>query len=286
MRSLAAIAVVLALLVAGCSGGQGRGKDDASTPGDPSTGTVSGTGTNGVGGADGNVTVPASNMTTAPSLELSDCTNFGGVFPVPMADAQAALPAGFTPVASPNDPAGGATLYILFLDCGGSKVDGNDTGPVALEYAELAVVPPANYTLPGISDYTVPLAIGAGTQAVADRLAEFMLGHAGKPSVMDVTDGAPGPRKARMVIDGVTLDLTGQFGGQASTLRDGGFALIGVQDGAVKSVVQAYSQGGSATQGTVTQQSSGLPVLQQARPLAVGFSVTGFSLSFTLATTP
>lgn len=220
-----------------------------------------------------------------PDLVLSDCTNFGGVFPVPMADAAAALPAGFEPVASANDPAGGATLYILFLDCEGSAVDGNDTGPVIVEYAELAVVPPAAYTLPGISDYTVPLAIGAGVDAVADRLAQFMLGHAGRPTVTDVTDGAPGPRRARMVVDDVTLDVTGQFAGDGSSLGDGGFALIGVQDGVVKTVVQGFSQGGSASQGTVTQQSAGLPVFQQARPLAVGFTVTGFTLTFTLAQT-
>lgn len=287
MRAVIAVALVLAMTVAGCGGKGGRPGNDADGDGD-GAGEGGPTSTSGPGGNGTGVQGPMdpqANATGAPTLQLSDCTNFGGVFPVPMADAAAALPAGFEPVASPNDPAGGATLYILFLDCAGSAVDGNATGPVNVAYAELAVVPPAEYTLPGISDYTVPLAIGAGNQAVGDRLAEFMLGHAGQSTVTDVTDASPGPRRARVVVDGVTLDLTGQFAGEAGTLRDGGFALIGVQDGAVKTVIQAFSLGGSASEGTVTQQSSGLPVLAQARPVARGFTVSGFTLTFTLAQT-
>lgn len=231
------------------------------------------------------VTKSVPSSLQAPTLQLSDCTNFGGVFPVPMADATAALPAGFEPVASANDPAGGATLYILFLECEGSSVDGNATGPVNVAYAELAVTPPSEYMLAGITDYTVPLAIGAGNKAVGERLAQFMLGKAGPSTVTDVTDATPGPRKARVVVEGVTLDLTGQFAGEAGTLSDGGFALIGVQDGIVRTVVQAFSQGGSASEGTVTQQSTGLPILEQARPVARGFTVSGFTLSFALVQT-
>ncbi|MEK6975164.1 MAG: hypothetical protein AABY18_02340 [Candidatus Thermoplasmatota archaeon] len=219
-------------------------------------------------------------------LALSDCTNFGGVFPVPMADATAALPAGFQPVPSASDPTGGATLYILALDCTGSRVDGNDTGPTNLMYAELAVVPPDEFKLPGITDYTVPLAFGATSDAVGDRLAQFMLGHAGRSTVSDISDLRPGPWQARMVVDGVTLDLAGQVAPGAGTpLSDGAFALIGVQDGAVRSIVQATSQGGTAVQGPVAQQSSGLPIFAQARPAAVGFSVSGFTLDFALAKT-
>ena len=280
MHALVAIILILAMAGAGCFGDKGGKDDDGGADSSSSTSPSAGTG--------GNATVGpglAPLNATAPSLVLSGCTNFGGVFPVPMADAVAALPAGFAPVASPNDPAGGATLYILFLECEGSQVDGNDTGGVNVAYAELAVVPPAEYTLPGISDYTVPLAIGAGNKAVGDRLALFMLGKAGPSTVTDVTDATPGPRKARMVVDGVTLDLTCQFAGEAGTLQDGGFALIGVQDGVVKTVVQAFSQGGSAAEGTVTQQSAGLPILEQARPVARGFTVTGFTLTFALANT-
>lgn len=286
MRAIVAIVLVLAVLVAGCGGKGGRSGQGDDGPEGSLTATSTGggdgiaTGTPGPAGSPG-----ASNATAAPSLVLSDCTNFGGVFPVPVADAVAALPEGFEPVVSPNDPAGGATLYILFLECEGSAVDGNATGPVNVGYAELAVVPPSQYTLPGITDYTVPLAIGAGSKAVGDRLAQFMLGKAGPSSVTDVTDASPGPRKARMVVDGVTLDLTGQFAGEAGTLSDGAFALIGVQGGVVKTVVQASSQGGSASEGTVGQQSAGLPILAQARPVARGFTVSGFTLTFALAQT-
>jgi hypothetical protein len=286
VRAIVAILLVVAVLVAGCGGKGGR----SGQGGDGPESSLSATST---GGADGNATgapgsagsPDASNATAAPSLVLSDCTNFGGVFPVPVADAVAALPEGFEPVVSPSDPAGGATLYILFLECAGSAVDGNATGPVNVAYAELAVTPPSEYTLPGITDYTVPLAIGAGNKAVGDRLALFMLGKAGPSSVTDVTDATPGPRKARMVVDGVTLDLTGQFAGAAGSLSDGGFALIGVLDGAVKTVVQATSQGGTASEGTVTQQSAGLPIFAQARPIARGFTVSGFTLTFALAQT-
>lgn len=221
-----------------------------------------------------------------PSLVLSDCTNFGGVFPVDMAAARAALPAGFEPVPSPNDPAGGATLYILFLQCGGSMVDGNDTGPTVAAYAELAAVPPSEFELDGITDYTVPLAFGAGSDAVGQRLADFGLGIAGAATTTDVTDGQPGPQRLRLVVGDVTLDLTGQMSPQdGQALGDGGFALIGVQDGAVRTIVRGQSEGGTAVQGTVTHQSTGLPILEGARPIALGFSVTGFSLTFTLART-
>jgi hypothetical protein len=221
---------------------------------------------------------------TSPSFTLSDCTNFGGVFPVDVAAARAALPAGFEPVVSPNDPAGGATLYILFLQCAGSSVDGNDTGPTVAAYAELAVVPPTEFRLDGISDYTVPLAFGAGSQAIGQRLADFGLGLAGMATTTDVTDGQPGPQRLRLVVGDVTLDLTGQMSPQdGQGLGDGSFALVGVQDGAVRSVVRGQSQGGTAVQGTVTHQSTGLPILEGARPIALGFSVQGFSLTFELA---
>lgn len=237
-------------------------------------------------GGDG--TAGGSNPPSAQgSLVLSDCMNVGGVFPVPMEAASAQLPQGFEPVVSPNDPAGGATLYMIFLQCGGSSVDGQDTGGVTLAYAELAVTPPDEHRLPGVSDYTVPLVMGVGAEQARERLASFGLGLVGPATVTDVLESGPGPQRLRMVVDDVAIDLAAQLSPQEATpLAEGDFALIGVQDGTVRSVVRGHASAGSAVQGGVTQQSAGLPLFAQARPTAVGFSVAGFTLTFALASVP
>lgn len=271
---LAVLLLVLALASAGCS----------DKPRDGFKGETSGTSS-----TSPPATPPATNTTVAaskPSLVLSGCTNFGGVFPVPVADAQAALPPGFTPVQAANDPAMGATMYILTLRCEGSSVDGNDTGPTFVTYAELTTVPPDAFKLEGITDYTVPLAIGASVDAVDARLKEFGLAHAGATTTSDIQDNRPGPYSGRMVVDGITLQVTTQTSSQnGAALASGDFALIGAQDGVVHSIVRGHSEGGSATQATATQQSTGLPIFANARPVALGFSVTGFTLTFELAAT-
>lgn len=273
MRPLLVL-LALALALSGCGGKQ---------PAHAGPGTVSGTPSTSAASSSlepGNLTAPPAT----PALVLADCSNFGGVFPVDMAAARAVLPPGFEPVPAANDPGGGAALYMLFLQCAASSVDGNATGPTVAAYAELAVVPPAGFRLEGVDDYTVPLAFGAGVDAVGQRLAAFGLGIAGPASTTDVTTSGPGPQRLRLVVDDVTIDLTGQMSPQDGVaLGDGDFALIGVQGGAVTSVVKGHASGGSAVQGTVTHQSAGLPVLAQARPVSLGFSVSGFTLAFELA---
>ncbi len=279
MRLAAALALLAVLLLAGCAG---KGPDDGG-PDDPAaSGTASSSPT-----ASQDPVAPLPNGTqpaAAPTLTLDGCTNHGGVFPVPMAGARAALPEGFEPIPSPSDPAGGATLYVLFLVCEGSSVDGNDTGPANVAYAELAVVPPDALKLPGVSDYTVPLAIGASAEPVADRLALYRLGIAGRSTVSDVVETGSGGT-FKMTFEGVTLEIDAVAGPPAGALADGAFALVGVQDGAARTVVQARSQGGQAAEGAAVLRSEGLPLLQESRNVNRGFSVSGFTLSFELAAT-
>lgn len=219
-----------------------------------------------------------------PSLRLADCTNFGGVFPVPMDAARAALPEGFEPVPTPSDPGGGATLYVIWAECRASSVDGNDTGPASVMYAELAVVPPDDIRVAGIDDYTVPLAMGASQKAVGERLAKYRLGRAGQSTLSDVTDGSPGPRIVRMTVDGVTMDLRGQVSPQAgAAFGSGSFALVGVQEGAVRTVIVAQAEGGTPSDAALAFQGAGIELFDAARPVVRGFSVAGFTLTFRLA---
>lgn len=278
-RPLAACLIVL--LLAGCGApAKDGGDEDATAP----TGTSGpAPGATGVAGNGTALPPPAANG-TAPTLDLVDCTNFGGVFPVPMDAAQAALPDGFEPVPTPSDPAGGATLYVLWLDCAGSRVDGNDTGPTYVMYAELAVRPRDDARIDGVEDYTVPLAIGASADPVGQRLAEFRLGRAGVSTLSDVTDGSPGPLAVRMAVDGVTMDLRGQVSPQSgAAFGSGAFALVGVQEGALASVVYGEAEGGTPADAAVTFQGEGLDLFGQARPVVRGFSVAGFTLRFALA---
>lgn len=273
----AALACLLILLLAGC-GEPGQADGTRGPQADTSTDT----GTTSPGGGNGTAP-PIVENATAPSLVLADCTNHGGVFPVPMDAARAALPEGFEPVPTPSDPAGGATLYVLWLDCAGSAVDGNDTGATYVMYAELAVVPPADVQVPGVNDYTVPLAMGATTQAVGQRLEEFRLGHAGASTLTDVTTASPGPLQARMTVAGVDMQLTVQASPQqGNAFGAGSFALVGVQDGVVRTLVAGEAEGGAPSDAVATFQGDGLDLFDEARPVVRGFSVAGFTLTLTL----
>jgi len=217
-----------------------------------------------------------------PALELAGCANLGAVFPVPLESARAALPPGFEPIAASGDPAGGATLYVLGLRCAHSILDGVEQGAAALAYAELAVTPPEDFLLEEIGDYTVPLLFVASPPAIGEALAVYQLGQAGAGSVSweDLTPA--GGSVVRASLGDATLTLTGVLAPTPPTaLGAGGFALFGVQDGAVRSLIKGYSQGGESVQGLVRLEASGGPaLLQEARQAARGFSVSGFDLSF------
>jgi hypothetical protein len=219
-----------------------------------------------------------------PTLALTDCQNFGAVFPVAMDAARAALPDGFEPVASPSDPAGGATLYVLGVRCAGSSVDGVSTGEATLAYAELAVVPPADKAVAGLTDATVPLFFAATPQPVGDALAAFRLGQAGFGEVAWVEHSGAGDVIIAATLGDASLTLRGGLAPTPpSGIGSGDFALYGVQGGEVVATVRGSSQGGEAVDAAVTLEASGLPLLGEARPAARGFSVSGFSLMFTLA---
>lgn len=217
-----------------------------------------------------------------PVLTLDGCENLGAVFPVPAAVARTALPAGFEPLPASGDPAGGSTLYVLALRCSGSSVDGVDTGAAQLAYAELAVTPPAEYAVEGLADYTVPLVFAAMPEAVGAALAQYRLGDAG-PGSVQWTDLSPaGGVQVEVTLGNTAFTLSGALvPANAAALSSGDFALFGVQGGEVQQTVLGHSAGGEALQGALQLDvTRGPEALMQARPVARGFSVQGFSLRF------
>lgn len=299
MRALA-VALVLAFLVAGCFGGGKRGDkgDDSSTSGTPSpdpsmtAGPGGGPGGNGPGtgaaGPTGTLGNGTSGNATLPTLSLRDCRNLGGVFPVPMASARAALPAGFEPVASPNDPAGGATLYVLWLQCATAVVStasgSRDAGSAELLYAELAVVPPEGLRVGSLQDCTVPIAFWSLNEQVAAVLQEYRLGLSGDAtSGNTVTTSTPAGdiESHTMGAASATITVTGQaLATPPQGLGSGDFVLYGVQEGALVSTLIGSAAGGEAVDAAVAIQSEGIPLLEEARAAARGFSVSGFDLTF------
>lgn len=281
------VAVLLAFLVAGCadpdpSAGQG---DDPGAGGGP-TPTASATSPTAGPGAPGpdptDPDEPPAASPAGPLLTLDGCRNFGAVFPVAVETARAALPAGFEPVVTPSDPAGGATLYVLGVRCTGSSVDGAATGPVDVAYAELAVVPPAEHAVAGRSDATVPLAFAASSAPVGVALAELGFANAGLGEVGWAEHGGVGDLVVTASVGGVSFTLRGAYApGPAGGVGSGDFVLYGVQDGAVRTTVLGTAAGdATAVDAAVTLEAAGLDVLEAARPAARGFSVDGFSLRF------
>jgi hypothetical protein len=290
MRAAAALSL-LVLLAAGCAspdGGDAVPGAGATTgaDGDGSTETT-GSATSGPvrPAPDGNASAPATASAGLPTLTLDGCRNFGAVFPVAMDTARAALPAGFEPVPTPSDPAGGATLYVLALRCEGSSVDGAATGPVDAAYAELAVVPPAERAVAGRTDATVPLVFTASVPAVGEALAALGFGIAGPGEVGWAEHTGAGDLIVSAGVGGASFTLRGAYSpASLATAGSGGFVLYGAQDGQVVSTVLGEaSGGGEAVDAAVTLESAGLDLLAAARPAARGFSVSGFSLSFTPA---
>lgn len=274
----AAVLLVVFAVLAGCAQ-----KGDDTTPAPSPTASVTPSMTQAT--APSSTAPPAGNASTPglPTLALLDCRNFGGVFPVPMDSARAALPPGFEPVASPSDPAGGATLYVLGLHCMDSTVDGATAGAADLLYAELAVVPPAGQKVPGLDDCTVPVLFASGNPAVGAALAAYRLGQAGAGEVAWAEHTGSGDVIVAADLGGASVTLRGAVASPepATGLGDGGFAVYGVQGGAVQAVLRGHAAGGDAQDAAVTLEATGAPApIGDARPAARGFSVGGFSLKF------
>jgi hypothetical protein len=243
--AVAAMAVVVALLIAGCSG-----KPAAPSPSPTSPPSASGSSSS--RGLLPNVTV----VSVAPAFGLGDCTNFGGVFPLARDQAVGMLPPGFEPVAASSDPTGShVVLYVLAVRCGSSFVATRSTGPAQLLYAELAVTPPKEQQLHAITDCTVPLLFTTSNPELASAL---ILG-----------------------LGAATLTLRGAVVPTGTTSLDSGaFVVYGVQDKVLRSTLLASSVGGSAQDAAVTLQASGAGAIDAAQPAARGFSVSGFSLAY------
>ena len=269
------MAAILLLFLAGLAGCSSIGTQTASMP-SGSAGTSSGPALNAT--LPGNATLPKPPQ----RLELTGCTNYGGVFPVPMASATAALPSGFTPIPAANDPQGGATLYAIIVECTASKVDGNDTKAARLGYAELAVTPPANLVLDGVTDCTVPVFFASSNDEVAKALLDLGIsGRAHSSSSTDVTDGMDHSYQASFTIGDATVQLTVDIAGpDTGQVASGSFMVYGVQDGKLTTILKGTSSDGGARQGPALLQAAGTPVAKDARQGALGFSAAGFSLTY------
>lgn len=275
-------ALVIALLVsiaflAGCSeGGDPGGSEGPSPSSSPAPSTT----------APAVTTPPPTAVhpgtpSSGPTVVLGDCTNFGGVFPVPMEAARAALPEGFEPVPTPSDPAGGATLYVLGLRCASSSVDGADTGEASLGYAELAVIPPAEAAVDGLSDATVPLFFAASPKPLGDAFGRLRLGGSGFGEVAWAEHTGEGDVVVTATLGGATFTLRGAAAPTPPAgLGSGDFVLYGVQEGILQSTVIGSSASGEAVDAAATVESAGIPLLAEARPVVRGFSVAGFDLQF------
>lgn len=283
--ALASLALVLVVALAGCA-----------KPADHASGPSSTTGPQAPQGSSSSASqapapAPMSNSTGGlPTLTLDGCRNFGGVFPVPMDSARAALPAGFEPVPAPSDPAGGATLYVLGLQCSGSSVNGTATGASDLLYAELAVVPPAERRLPGLDDCTVPVLFAAANPAVGAALASLRLGQAGAGDVAWAEHSGAGDVIVAATLGGASVTLRGGVASAepGAALDEGGFAAYGVQGGELRTVLRAHATSGTAQHAAATLEATGAPApIGDARPAASGFTATGYSVAgFSLSFAP
>jgi hypothetical protein len=268
--ALLALLVVLGLGTAGCSG------KDAGTAGPTAGATPTASASQTL---TGQVPFHPIAIPPAPTIALSGCTNFGGVFPVPVDAAQAVLPDGFKPVPAAGDPQGGATLYVLVLKCDDAAINGTSVGRGLLAYEELAVVPDAAHTIKGITDYTVPLLLSAAPKSLGSAFEALHLGREGGVSFGVY---ASGTLEAQGSVGADGFKMTGQpISAPPSTLGPGSFVLFGVQDRQVVTTVAGASAGGSALQAPVALQAQGNPpLIAQARPATQGFTVSGFTLHY------
>ena len=277
--------VVLLLALAGCSGDPGPAPE---APGPEPTATASPTMPRAT--PDPAAPLPPSPATPGlPTLTLAGCSNRGGTLAAPLEASAALLPDGFEPVPF-TDRTGrsGALLYAIAVECEGAVVeDGGTTsggGPVRFAYLELAVTPPDAYKLPGIDDSTVPLAFVATEALVGDAVAAYGLGLAGTGS-LDETAADPTGQGAfvqSFTLDGSTLQfIFGDAAPDTLSVGQGEFAVYGVQDGRVVSILKGTSSGADATANVAAMlfQATGLPAMD-IQGADDGFAASGFGLTF------
>ena len=269
MRVLTVVTLLSAgLLASGCSG---------KTTSTSTTTPVTAPSGSGVHSANGTL----SPTISTPSIALDACANFGGVFPVPAAAAQAILPDGFKAVLAANDPQGGAALYVLILKCGSAHIDNASVDAPYLAYAELAVTPDAGHQVTGISDYTVPVFFQAHPAALAAAFAGLHLGKVQNASIL-WGSSAPGTQDASVTSDAGGFSLSGVlFPEPPAGLASGSFVVFAVQDRQIVAAIDGASVGGQSVHAAVKLDVQGSPMLVgQAQPVANGFSVNTFALTY------
>lgn len=273
------MAALIVVTLAGCLGGE----EGPGAPG--TTTTTSGTSSSGPG-----PDVPTANGTLAPrlpTLAFTDCRNQGGVFAMPRAAAMAALPEGFEPMAatSPAARPDSVQFFAIAVDCQGFSIDGVAGERVQFAYAELPVTPAPAYQI-GLDDCTVPLAFIATDAAVGAALQAYGLGVAG-PGNLSSTAAEPDGTGFSMVsyerAEGGALQfIFGAANVDTLSVGTGDFALYGVQDGQVVSILRGTSNGEAAGghYSTAMFQSTGIPALEGVQDAALGFAASGFGLAF------
>ncbi|HUR60938.1 MAG TPA: hypothetical protein VM286_01055 [Candidatus Thermoplasmatota archaeon] len=270
MRTLA-LALLLLLAAAGCSG-----KSDPTDTAD--TGTSTGTQSGPTGQDPG--TAPSADPAAGPRIVLKECKNFGAVFPVPDAAAQALIPEGFRTVPAAGPPAG-ATLYVMVVNCQEASFGGVSVGDATFVYEELAVVPDDAHKVAGISDYTIPVMVAVNPEALADAMeARAWAAPPGRSTSW--TDLSEGTLSGGGSAKGDGFTLTAHAAGSPTALPSGSFVVFGVKDRQVVTTTVGTSEGGQALSAAALLQVEGSPpLLEQATPAARGFSVSGFALTFT-----
>lgn len=273
--------LVACLLVAGCSGGKGGTKDEAGAAGDPGSE---------VDPAPGLALEPAANVTQGqPNVKLAsfgvaDCRNYGAVLSIPMATATALVPPGFTPVAATDPDREAAAVYAIIVDCASGHADAKALDGAGFAYIELAVNPPADLVVDGIGDCTMPLLFitdNAEMGAIVEALGMGLAGPGGS-SVLTVGAQETGARTWSYELGAAGFELAmGDAAPDTLGVASGEFVLYGVQDGQVRSIVKGTASGdGAAHYLPLAFRSTGIPELAEAKPAALGFSASGFSLSF------
>lgn len=271
------VLLLLAAALAGCSGTPSEATEPESSSSEvPDQGAAS----------------PRVNATvqppTLPTLGFTDCRNQGGVFAMPRAAAVAALPDGFEPVENTRAgaPPDSVVLYGISVDCQGSAIDGVAGNAVRFAYAELAVTPPDDQQVDGLTDCTVPLAFIITDEAIGAILQSYGLGAAGSGSLSETAaepNGSGGSLQSFELQGGGSMQFI--FGAAAVdtlSVGTGDFALYGVQDKQVVSVVHGTSSGADAAAhySTAMFQSTGILALEGVQDGAVGFAASGFDLGF------
>lgn len=226
---------------------------------------------------------PVANVTLA-RFAFEDCSNQGGVFSIPRATATTLLPPGFEPVASTNDPHGaGAVVYAIIVTCQSGSINGTVVQAVTFAYAELAVVPPSEFQVEGITDCTMPIAFISSHPEFGALAAWLRLGLSGTGDhgLQEARTNGAGAVLQTMRMGDATLGfVVGE--GAPDTLGVGGgeFILYGVQGQQVTSIVKGTAAGGNAHYAPINAEISGVTGLDDMTPVALGFAANGFCLEF------